>query len=47
LPDDGKSEQLSKRNTRLVESQCMAQIKALQDGDGLARKSADATDDKR
>lgn len=47
LPDDGRSDQVSKSNTRLVESKCMAQIKALQDGDGVAQQSEDAAGDKR
>ena len=47
LPDDGHSDQLSKSNTRVIESKCMAQIKALQDGDRVARKSEDAAGDKR
>jgi hypothetical protein len=47
LPDDGNSDQLSKSNTRLVESRCMAQIKALQDGDSVAQKSEKDAGDKR
>jgi hypothetical protein len=47
LPDDGVSDQLSKNNTRTVESRCMAQIRALQDRDRLARKSEDDAGDKR
>ena len=39
LPDDGDSDLRSLMNTRTVEAKCMAQIKALQARDGVARKS--------
>lgn len=47
LPDDGGSDQISKGNTRLVESKCIAQLRALEDGDHPARKSEEVADDKR